>query len=151
MLALAVVPLATPAGAEADRVERTLRKLRQGFVSAVNAKDLEGALACWAVDARILLEGRPAIEGAAARESARRTLSSNRIVRFDMETERIDHSGNLAYELGRFTFTLRKEDGSLIEDRGKYLDVWKKQGRSDWRILVHAPSRVPSANSADSR
>lgn len=147
-LALAAVQLAVPAGAEADGVERTLRKLRREFVAAVNARDIERARACWAADARILVEGRPAIEGAVAFEFARRMLASSRIVSFDAEAERIDHSGNLAYELGRYTFTIRQSDGSVVEDRGKYLDVWKKHGRSDWRIIAHAPSGTPSGDDA---
>jgi ketosteroid isomerase-like protein len=139
-VALAAIPLAMPAGAEPDRVERALRKLRQEIVSAANAGDLERALACWSADARIMIEGRPPIEGSAALESARQRLASSRVVRFAMETERIDHSGNLAYELGRITMTLRGPDDKLVEKRGKYLDVWKKHGRSDWRIIVHSPS-----------
>lgn len=148
MLALAAVHVAIPARVEADGVERTLRKLRREFVAAVNARDLERARACWAADARILVEGRPVIEGPAALEFARRMLASSRIVTFDAETERIDHSGNLAYELGRYRLTIRQSDGSVIEDHGKYLDVWKKHGRSDWRIIAHAPSGVPAAEAA---
>jgi ketosteroid isomerase-like protein len=138
MLALAVVPFATPAGAEPDRVERAIRKLREELVSAVNAGDVERAMACWSADVRIMIEGRPPIEGPAARESARRKIVST--VRLAMETERIDHSGNLAYELGRITIMLRGPDNKVVENRGKYLDVWKKHGRSDWRIVAHAPS-----------
>jgi ketosteroid isomerase-like protein len=110
----------------------------------VNARDAERALACWAPDARILVEARPTIEGAAATEFARRLLASSRLVHFSAETERIEHSGNLAYELGRFAVAIRQPDGSVLEDRGKYLDVWKKHGRSDWRIIAHAPSRLPA-------
>jgi hypothetical protein len=28
----------------------------------------------------------------------------------------------------------------VVENHGKYLDVWKRYGRSDWRIIAHAPS-----------
>ncbi len=99
VLALATVPLGMLAGAKPDRVELALRKLRQEFVSAVNAGDLERAMACWSADVRIMIEGRPPIEGPAAQEAARRKITST--VRLAMETERIDYSGNLAYELGR--------------------------------------------------
>jgi ketosteroid isomerase-like protein len=140
MLALAAVPLATLAGAEPDRVARALRTLRQEFVSAVNAGDLERAMACWSADAHIMIEGRPPIEGPAARESVRQRLADKRVVRVAMETEWIDHSGNLAYELGRITMMLRGPDDNVVEKRGKYLDVWKKHGPFDWRIIAHAPS-----------
>src|SRR5215468_11043855 len=138
VLALAALPFAMLVGAEPDRVELTLRKLRQEFVLAVNAGDLERAMAYWSADVRIMIEGRPPIEGPAARESARRKIVST--VHLAMETERIDHSGNLAYELGRITMMLRGPDDKVVENRGKYLDVWKKHGRSDWRIVAHAPS-----------
>jgi len=138
VLALAAVPFAMLAGAEPDRVELTLRKLRQEFVLAVNAGDLERAMACWSADVRIMIEGRPPIEGPAAQESARRKITST--VRLAMETERMDYSGNLAYELGRITMMIRGPDGKVVENHGKYLDVWKKYGRSDWRIIAHAPS-----------
>ena len=140
MLALAAVLFATPEGAEPDRAERALRKLRQELVSAVNAGDLERAMACWSADVRIMIDGRPPIEGPAARESVRRKIASTSTVRLEMETERISHSGNLAYELGRITMMRRGPDGKTVENRGKYLDVWKKHGRSDWRIVAHAPS-----------
>jgi ketosteroid isomerase-like protein len=140
LLAVAAVLCATQAGGEPDRVERALRKLRQEFVSARNAGDLERAMACWSADARIMIEGRPPIEGPAAREVLRQRFADKRVVRVAMETERIEHSGNLAYELGRITMTLPGPDDKVVEKRGKYLDVWKKHGRSDWRIIAHAPS-----------
>jgi ketosteroid isomerase-like protein len=139
VLALAAVPFAMLAGAEPDRVELTLRKLRQECVSARNAGDLERAMACWSADARIMIEGRPPIEGPAAREVLRQRFADKRVVRV-METERVEHSGNLAYELGRITMTLPGPDGQMVENRGKYLDVWKKDRGSDWRIIAHAPS-----------
>ena len=138
MLALAAVPLAMLVGAEPERVELALRKLRQEFVSAVNAGDLERAMSCWSAGVRIMIEGRPPLEGPAAQEAARRKITST--VRLAMETERIDYSGNLAYELGRITMMLRGPDGKVVENHGKYLDVWKKYGRSAWRIIAHAPS-----------
>jgi ketosteroid isomerase-like protein len=138
VLALAAAPFAILAGAEPDSVEVALRKLRQEFVSAVNAGDLERAMACWSTDVRIMVEGRPPIEGPAAQEATRRKITST--VRLAMETERIDYSGNLAYELGRITMMTRGPDGKVVENHGKYLDVWKKYDRSDWRIIAHAPS-----------
>lgn len=128
-----------------DRVEQSIRRTRQEFVLAVNARDLERALVCFSEGAQIFVHNREVLEGEKARESARRLLSSERLVRFSAETTRIEHSGNLAYEVGRYVFVFRQPDGSTMEDRGRYLDVWKKQGRSDWRIVLHAPSSDPPA------
>src|SRR5262245_63279919 len=99
VLALAVVSSAILAGGEPDRVEVALRKLRQECVAARNAGDLERAMACWSTDVRIMIEGRPPMEGPAAQEALRRNSPS--MVSRAMETERIEYSGNLAYEFGR--------------------------------------------------
>ena len=137
VLALAAVSSAILADGEPDRVEVTLRKLQE-CVSARNAGDLERAMACWSTDVRIMIEGQPPIEGPAAQEALRRESPST--VRRAMETERIEYSGNLAYEFGRITMMIRGSNGTVVENHGKYLDVWKKYGRSDWRIIAHAPS-----------
>lgn len=55
-------------------------------------------MACWSADARIMIEGRPPIEGPAAREVLRQRFAGKRVVQVAMETERIEHAGNLAYE-----------------------------------------------------
>src|SRR5262249_58822906 len=95
-LALTAVPVATPAATEPDRVERAIRKLRQELMSAVNAGDLGRAMACWSADVRIMVEGRPPIEGPAAREAARPQISST--VRLARRSAPTDHSPNLAYD-----------------------------------------------------
>src|SRR4030095_2506735 len=76
VFALAAVPSASLAGAEPGRVDVALRKLRQEFVSAVNAGDLERAMACWSTGVRIMVEGRAPIEGPAPLECTRRKSRS---------------------------------------------------------------------------
>jgi ketosteroid isomerase-like protein len=150
---ISAAALVYPAGPVfgADRVEHAIRRMRQEFVLAVNARDFERARVCFSEDTQIFVHNREVLEGEKAIESARRLLGSERLVRFSAETTRVEHSGNLAYEVGRYLFVFRQPDGSTAEDRGRYLDVWKKQGRSDWRIILHAPSSDPPAAGRSAR
>ena len=45
-----------------------------------------------------------------------------------LETTRIDHSGDMAMEMGRFSVVLRTPTGTLISERGKYVKVWRRLG-----------------------
>ena len=50
------------------------------------------------------------------------------------DTTRVDVSGDMAMEIGRYTVSIVKEDGSSTTDRGKYVAVWRRLGA--WRIVA---------------
>jgi len=52
----------------------------------------------------------------------------------------VDHSGDMAMELGRFSVVVHKADGTVIPERGKYVKVWRRLGA--WLILADCWSRT---------
>ena len=42
-------------------------------------------------------------------------------------------SGDLGYITGTYEMSIKDETGKLINDKGKYLEVWKKQGDGSWK------------------
>jgi ketosteroid isomerase-like protein len=62
-----------------------------------------------------------------------------------METTRVDYSGDMAMELGRFSVVVRKADGTLTPERGKYVRVWRRLGA--WLLMADCWSRTPLAMS----
>jgi ketosteroid isomerase-like protein len=62
-----------------------------------------------------------------------------------METTRVDHSGDMAMEIGQFSYVVRKSDGTLIPERGKYVRVWRRLGA--WLMIADCWSRTPMAAS----
>jgi len=50
-----------------------------------------------------------------------------------VETTRVDSSGDMAMEIGRYSLSVVRENGSRMTDRGKYLKVWRRLGA--WRIV----------------
>lgn len=62
-------------------------------------------------------------------------------VRF--ETTRVECSGDIAVEIGRYRFTVHRPDGSNIQDEGKFLATWRRMGA--WRILASSwSSNLPA-------
>ena len=62
-----------------------------------------------------------------------------------LETTRVEHSGDMAMEVGRFSVVVRQADGALAPERGKYVKVWKRMGV--WRLMADCWSRTPVAMS----
>jgi hypothetical protein len=57
-----------------------------------------------------------------------------------METIRVDHSGDMAMEIGRFSVTVHRGDGTVTPERGKYVKVWRRLGA--WLIAADCWSRT---------
>jgi ketosteroid isomerase-like protein len=50
------------------------------------------------------------------------------------ETVRVEHSGDIAVEIGRYTVAIRQENSTTFADRGKYVRVWRRFGA--WLIVA---------------
>lgn len=149
---LAVAFLALPGmvlAAQDEDVEQAIRSQRERFVIAVNARDFEEALSLCAADAVMYVELTDAIERREALGSVVRRMSERRVnPDLDMMTTRLEISGSLAYELGRYRKVYRHPDGSSRQSHGKYVDVWRLEHDGQWRIVVHAPSADPEPEEA---
>jgi ketosteroid isomerase-like protein len=60
-----------------------------------------------------------------------------------METTRVDHSADMAMELGRFSVLVPKADGVVAVQRGKYVKVWRRLGA--WLIVADCRSWTSEA------
>lgn len=50
----------------------------------------------------------------------------------------VAESGELAHAFGSYQFRMRDEDGNLVEDRGTFLDTFRKQPDGSWKATVIA-------------
>lgn len=77
--------------------------------------------------------GNEPVQGPRAIERKFREFSDNGYQDLRRETTRVDFSGDMAIEVGRYTLAICREKGSMIRDRGKYLTVWRRLGA--WLIV----------------
>ena len=62
---------------------------------------------------------------------------------------KVANSGDMAYVSGTYEFTMNGPSGKEISDRGKYLEVWKKQADGKWKCEADIwNSDVPASTAA---
>lgn len=131
MSANPAIPMPAPQNVQAE-----IRKLNQRFVDAVNKGDVEGALANYLPDARVL---PPHYEIAEGRDAIRRLFQQfvdAGLTGLTIETATAHTEGNLTVETGRFTIRVPQPDGRTITDRGKYVVAWERQPNGELRITT---------------
>ena len=75
----------------------------------------------------------PAATGHAAIEAFFKTLPP--LTAFEIHTEELEGTGDLAYKRGRYKMTMAIPGGPAVTDSGKYLEVLKKQSDGSWKTL----------------
>ena len=121
-------------------VQSLLRDLTQDFATSFNTGNYDQAASLVASDGVLMA---PQYEGAYGQKSVERLLRQLGEAGYGnlrLETTRVDHSGDMAMELGRFSVTLRNPDGTQVTERGKYSKVWRRLGA--WLILADCWSRT---------
>jgi len=94
-------------------VESQLRDLSQDFATSFNTGNYDQAASLFASDAALM---EPLYEGAygqRAIEQLLRQMGEAGYRNLRLETTRVDHSGDMAMELGRFSVSVPKPDGTV--------------------------------------
>lgn len=128
-----------PYNAQADLrpfrdVESQLREQTQDFAMAFNTGNYDHAARMFAGDGVLMAPMHEAAYGNKSVERLLRELGESGYSDLRMETTRIDHSGDMAMELGRFSAVLHRVDGTVAQERGKYVKVWRRLGA--WLIVA---------------
>jgi len=121
-------------------VETQLRDLTQDFVMAFNTGNYDQAAGLFALDGVLMTPQREPAYGQKQVERLLRQLRDAGYGDLRLETTRIDHSGDMAMELGRFSLVLRQADGTVAPERGKYVKVWRRLGA--WLVMADCWSRT---------
>ena len=124
-------------------VESQLRNLTQDFAMAFNTGNYDQAAAVFAADGVLMAPHVEAAYGQKQVERMLRLMGESGYSDLRLETTRIDHSGDMAMELGHFTVVVRHADGTLVPERGKYVKVWRRLGA--WLLMADCWSRTAHA------
>ena len=132
-------------GSQADSrpfrdVESQLRDLTQDFATSFNTGNYDQCAALYASDGVLMAPLHDGAYGQKPVERVLRLLGEAGYSDLRMETTRVDHSGDMAMEIGRFSVAVRK-DGTTVAERGKYVRVWRRVGV--WLLLADCWSRSP--------
>ena len=71
---------------------------------------------------------REAAQGPKAIEQVLRDHGEKGYQDLRLETTRVDNTGDMAIEIGRYTVAVRQGNGTTLADRGKFIHAWRRLG-----------------------
>jgi uncharacterized protein (TIGR02246 family) len=116
--------------------ESQIRDLSQDFCTSFNTGNYDHVAALFAPDGILMAPNRPALQETRTIERAFRDFGEAGYQDLRLETIRVDHSGDMAVEIGRYTVGVRQANGTTVADQGKYLRVWRRLGV--WLIVAYS-------------
>ena len=125
-------------------VESTIRGLTQDFCTAFNTGNYDQVAALFASDGVLMLSHRESALGTKGIERVLRQYSDAGYQNLRFETARLDYSGDMAIEIGRYTVSLALANATG-KDAGQFLRGWRRLGA--WRIVGDSwTSSLPSVD-----
>jgi ketosteroid isomerase-like protein len=109
-------------------VESTIRGLTQDFCTAFNTGNYDQAAALFASSGVLMPARHELAEGPKAIERVLREYGDAGYQDLRLETTRVEYSGDIAIEIGKYSVVIRQENGTISNEPGKYLHAWRRLG-----------------------
>jgi uncharacterized protein (TIGR02246 family) len=130
--------------------ESQIRDLNQDFCTAFNTGNYDHVAALFAPDGILMAPHREALQDSRAIERALRDFRESGYQDLRLETIRVDHSGDMALEIGRYSVAIRQANGTTVADHGKYVRAWRRLGV--WLIVAYSwNSNLPASEDTFAR
>jgi ketosteroid isomerase-like protein len=126
----------TPDTTAAD--ESAVKDQDTQWAKVAGANDLEATVSYYTDDASLLPPNAPIATGKQAIRAvwANSILSPDATVTWQVTKADAARSGELAYVVGVYQITAKNSKGKSLEDRGKLVEVWKKQADGKWKVVT---------------
>lgn len=116
--------------------EATLRNLDAEWSKAAGAKDLEKTVSYYTDDALILPPNIPTIQGKQGARAMWQGMFSVPGFGGGWKATRVEVSGDLGWVTGTYELSETDASGRPMVDKGKYLEVWRKQADGSWKCVA---------------
>jgi ketosteroid isomerase-like protein len=118
-----------------------LRAADLAWSDAANRKDLDAVVSYMADDGETLAPNEPVARGKDAVRAGWENILAlpGLTIHWQPATVEVAKSGEMGYTSGTYTLSFTGADGKTVNDRGKYLEVWKKVGGT-WKCAFDAYS-----------
>lgn len=118
--------------------EATLRKLDDEWSRAIGARDVEKTISYYTDDAVVMPPNIPTLTGKEPIRSLWKSMLDSPSFTGGWKATKVEvaQSGDLAYVSGNYEFTEKDDSGKPITDKGKYLEVWRKQADGNWKCVA---------------
>ncbi|HZP22290.1 MAG TPA: DUF4440 domain-containing protein [Terriglobales bacterium] len=138
---LVTAAIAITVGASAQtgnqKAAAEIRKADRAWMAAYASKDADKAAAFVAPDGAIFAPNAPAAQGDAAFRNMAAEMFKLPDVKLSWTPTLVEaaKSGDLGFSSGTYEFSFKDPSGKTIDDKGKYVTVWKKQADGSWKVV----------------
>jgi ketosteroid isomerase-like protein len=124
-----------PAADTKSAIEKALRDLDAQWSAAAGAKDLDKTVSFYSDDAIVM---PPNASAATAQETIRKIwqdllASPGLVISWKATKVEVAKSGDLACLSGTYELIMNDLSGKLVNDHGKYVEVWEKRADGKWK------------------
>ncbi len=117
--------------------ESAVRDADAQWAKTAGANDLDGTVSYYTDDASMLPPNAPIATGKQAIRAVWATmLTPDTTVSWQVNKAEAARSGDLAYVMGTYRIAAKNPQGKSQEDRGKMVEVWKKQADGNWKTVA---------------
>ncbi len=132
--AIFAVILSFASEAAAHSVEDAIRDAVAGFVLAFNRGDAAGVASHYDEDAALLPPDAARVDGRVGIARFWKGAIDGGLNDLTVRPSKVDSRGNIAYDVGTFSFQVRGADGQGATASGKYVAIWTRGKDGHWRI-----------------
>jgi uncharacterized protein (TIGR02246 family) len=125
-------------------VQSAIRGLTQDFATAFNTGNYDQAATLFTSDGYLMPPQHEAAQGPKAIELMLRRIADAGYENLRLETLRVEESGDMAVEIGRYTAAIHQVNRTTVVERGKFVHTWHRLGI--WRMEANCwNSDLPAA------
>jgi ketosteroid isomerase-like protein len=130
--------MAATSGGDIAAAETAIRKADADWAAAARTASVDGWMAFYSTDAIVLA---PNVQIASDRQLVRQTVTSlltlpHLSIAWHPIKVEVAASGDLAYLIGAYELRYDEASGARFSDRGKLLEIWRRQSDGSWKCSV---------------
>jgi uncharacterized protein (TIGR02246 family) len=110
-----------------------LSQMNRDFAKALNNKDAVAAANLYTEDATLLPPGEAPVSGRADIQKYWEGALAGGAFDVSVATTSTGSNGDLGYEAGRFQMSIKQPDGTIIVEKGKYIELLKRGKDGIWK------------------
>jgi ketosteroid isomerase-like protein len=127
-----------PAAPDTAATEAAIRKADADWMKAAQSKKVDDWVAFYAEDVVVLPPNDKTLNGKGA---ARKLIGDlvaipGLVVTWEPTKVEVAKSGDLGYLYGTYQLSMTGPDSKPVTDKGKILEIWKKQADGSWKCVV---------------
>lgn len=117
-----------------EQVRKAIEETNAKWAEAFNQGDAAAVAAQYTDNATLMPPNNEIIHGTEGIQQFWSGAIQMGVTDVTLTTVDLEGSGNLAYEIGKYSLAIQPEGQEIMKDAGKYIVVWKRRVDGTWKL-----------------